>query len=42
VVERARGLLVPYDDGGETRWRLLPRTRSDVRLEDVVFPPGGD
>jgi hypothetical protein len=40
LVARARGLLVPFDDGGETRWRLLPRARADVRLEDVV-PPGG-
>lgn len=37
-VDRARGLLVPYLDGGETRWRLLPRARSDVRTETRTFP----
>lgn len=38
-VDRARGLLVPYADGGDTRWRLLPRARSDVRTETRTFPP---
>lgn len=38
-LERTRGLLVPYDDGGDTRWRVLPRTRSDFRVEDLEFPP---
>jgi hypothetical protein len=37
-VDLARGLLVPYVDGGETRWRLEPRTRSDVRTEEREFP----
>jgi hypothetical protein len=37
-VDLARGLLVPYADGGETRWRLLPRARSDVRTEVRTFP----
>jgi hypothetical protein len=42
-VDRARGLLVPYRDGGDTRWRMLPRTRTDVRTETRTFPvaPGG-
>ncbi len=38
-IDRARGLLVPYSDGGDTRWRLLPRARSDVRTETRTFPP---
>lgn len=37
-VDLARGLLVPYVDGGETRWRLEPRARSDVRTEEREFP----
>lgn len=36
---RARGLLVPYEDAGDTRWRLLPRVRSDFRIEERDFPP---
>lgn len=42
VVERARGLLVPRDDAGDTGWDLLPRTGSDYRIEirpDVPSPP---
>ena len=39
-VERARGLLVPYDDAGDIRWRLLPRVGSDLRLDETVFPAG--
>jgi hypothetical protein len=37
-VDRARGLLVPFEAGGAARWRLEPRTRSDFRLEERDFP----
>jgi hypothetical protein len=35
---RLRGLLVPYEDGGDTRWALFPRNGSDFRI-DVTLPP---
>ncbi len=36
TIERARGLLVPWDDAGDVRWEIRPRTKSDVKL---VQPP---
>lgn len=35
---RARGLLVPRDDAGQTRWTLQPRTTSDYRVDEIGAP----
>ena len=39
-IRETTGLLVPWDDGGGLRWRLVIRSADDLRVEDVPAPTG--